>query len=591
MTEESDSVLDGRSDNQSQEDLKDSNEEINEIKEMLEKKDTIIKDQTNQIEEMKKELKESRLKVRNHVEKENKFLATLIDKDECIKKMNVKLSGLSTREMQNLKEKVKKKKISQGVQTEYECEEESKLINSFSILDKLPSMKNKTHETNASITGKRFLNVNTVRGQHDRCFNCFDLEKKIKDLTKKNTLMKKQISEYQESLGRAACVETRKTTGKGEEKLDADTGDPNENEVRQKENNDAIMGVAVDDQSGERGVIPQSGNVKKMDEQTGNEKKMNKQSVSGKKMEERDGETQGTDKEGCFEQDGTGTGSGGETDGVGDNDNSEEYFKERDSIEEYFKRRDQERKKNMDEQKDHSPLCNDYVWSGECWRRGCRFTHKKLCRKLEKEGVCAVDACRDGHNTKSVCRYFNDKGCRYSVETCRYLHIKINNSEKRGGENQINHPRKMCEKADDRNASSGEDVISTEKDECINEEGNSSGVSVSGESFSEGTEVTGSNTEKTREIEETNLMCIDEWYHEESDEESGCGDQGKTASTEVVTKDGKDKTDIKEKRDLLDFLRMDIKHDVWKEIKATKAEIRKLEKEVREKRRPEDRSQ
>ena len=138
-------------------------------------------------------------------------------------------------------------------------------------------------------------------------------------------------------------------------------------------------------------------------------------------------------------------------------------------------------------------------------------------------------------------------------------------------------------------------------------------VSVSCENCPEETEVSESNTEKNPDIE-TNLMCIDEWYHEESGEEIDSGNQEETASTEVVTKkesgeeidsgdkeetastelvtkDGNDLTDIKEKRDLLDFLRMDIKHDVWKEIKATKAEIRKLEKEVRGKRKPEDRSQ
>ena len=256
-----DTLVGGDEDSSDQED---SDEEMNEIKERLEKKETIIKDQTNQIEEMKKELRESRLKIRDHIEKEKKLFATLLDKDESIRKMNAKLSELSTREMQNLKEKVKKKKISQGVQTD--CEEENKLVNSFSILDKLPSMKNKTHETNASITGKKFLNINTARGQHDRCFNCFDLEKKIKDLTKKNALMKKQISEYQESLGRANGVEARKATGNPEEKLD--TSDPigNENELRKNESNDAVMGTAGADQTSERGVMTQSGNVKKMDE-------------------------------------------------------------------------------------------------------------------------------------------------------------------------------------------------------------------------------------------------------------------------------------------------------------------------------------
>ena len=48
--------------------------------------------------------------------------------------------------------------------------------------------------------------------------------------------------------------------------------------------------------------------------------------------------------------------------------------------------------------------------------------------------------------------------------------------------------------------------------------------------------------------------------------------------------------DIREKRDLMDFLRMSRKHDVWKEIKATKAEIRRLEMEIKERKRLGDRS-
>ena len=38
-------------------------------------------------------------------------------------------------------------------------------------------------------------------------------------------------------------------------------------------------------------------------------------------------------------------------------------------------------------------------------------------------------------------------------------------------------------------------------------------------------------------------------------------------------------------RDLKSFLTIDSKHDVWKQIKGTKAEIRKLEREIKEEKR------
>ena len=538
-------------------------------------------------------------------------------KDEC------KISALGTREMRNLKEKVTKKKISKGMQTDFE--EENKLvdsINSLSILDKLPSMKKKTHEKNESIIGRRFLNVTTARGQKDRCFNCFDLEHKINDLKKKNTLMKKQISEYQESLGSAACVETRKGT---EEKLNTGTSGPscNETEPQQEDKKDKSMGAEVHEQNGGRGMITQSGDGNIMDKQSEDGKKMEEQLRNGEILEEKDGERQDTAEAESSEQNGAGARRGDETDMCWD-DNIEDYFRERDCMEEYFKQRDQKRKQRLEEQKDQSPLCNEYVWSGKCWRRGCSFTHKKLCRNLERDGVCADATCRDGHNTKSICRYFNDRGCRYSAERCRYLHIKINNSEEKwGGKSQQNHQRKEYAKAEGENESSDGEEIRTTKEESSNEDENeclvvSDGdemcyeeteitgsnavealdvqadlmcVSDSADMCHEETEITGSNAEEALDVQ-TNLMCVDEWYNEESGEEDESGEQEETAKcTEVETKHRADLTDVKERRDLLDFLRMDIKHDVWKEIKATKAEIRILEEEVKEKRRPGDRSQ
>ena len=67
---------------------------------------------------------------------------------------------------------------------------EKLIIKRLSTLSRLPSMKNKTNEKK---TGRKLLGVNITRGQHDKGFN---LENEIKDLIKRISLMKKQISDY-----------------------------------------------------------------------------------------------------------------------------------------------------------------------------------------------------------------------------------------------------------------------------------------------------------------------------------------------------------------------------------------------------------
>ena len=133
------------------------------------------------------------------------------------------------------------------------------------------------------------------------------------------------------------------------------------------------------------------------------------------------------------------------------------------------------------------------------------------------------------------------------------------------------------------------------------------------------------NVDKSTDDEE--MMCVSEWQceddgYEAEDEQDGAimktnvssNVQGQESNCKEIVEDQADlgsgerhakqtsKVDkskhtsvqlssIREKRDLMDFLQMGRKHNVWKEIKATKAEIKKLEKEVKETRKPEDRSQ
>ena len=133
------------------------------------------------------------------------------------------------------------------------------------------------------------------------------------------------------------------------------------------------------------------------------------------------------------------------------------------------------------------------------------------------------------------------------------------------------------------------------------------------------------NVNKSADDEE--MMCVSEWQceddgYEAEDEQDGpimktnvsSNVQGQESNCKEIVEDqadlgsgerpvkqttevekskqaGAEMSNIREKRDLTDFLRMCRKHNVWKEIKATKAEIKKLEKEVKETRKPEDRSQ
>ena len=52
-------------------------------------------------------------------------------------------------------------------------------------------------ETGNGKPGKKFLNVNIVRGKHDLRFNCHDLNKKIKTRASNIDKLKEQIKQYQ----------------------------------------------------------------------------------------------------------------------------------------------------------------------------------------------------------------------------------------------------------------------------------------------------------------------------------------------------------------------------------------------------------
>ena len=133
-------------------------------------------------------MRDLRLEARKKDEELSKFTAMVLNKEDYITKLNTKIAGMGTRDLTKLNRKVVKKE-NKEVQTE---ERKSALIqcprNDYGILDKLPSFDRSTRE----VKGKRkILNVSIRRGEHDKCFNCLDLEKKIKKIKSK---IRKQIS-------------------------------------------------------------------------------------------------------------------------------------------------------------------------------------------------------------------------------------------------------------------------------------------------------------------------------------------------------------------------------------------------------------
>ena len=91
-------------------------DEMASIREVLEKKESIINEQTNQIEELKKESREQRMIIRKNdtsiKEKDQelkKVTAIVIEKEELISKMTKKISELGTKDLMTLNKKVVKK--------------------------------------------------------------------------------------------------------------------------------------------------------------------------------------------------------------------------------------------------------------------------------------------------------------------------------------------------------------------------------------------------------------------------------------------------------------------------------------------------
>lgn len=287
-----------------------------------------------------------------------------------------------------------------------------------------------------------------------------------------------------------------------------------------------------------------------------------------------------------------------------------------------------EERKDPNKRKDKSKLCNQYVWEGRCSYKRCIYSHKKLCRQLKEHGECKVDDCERGHNVDGICkRYNSEDGCNFRSSTCRYLHIKlgkrkgtakkiheqdhekkesklqVKDVKKLGGEEhctQKEHERTkeeieiMKKRVLDSLAKIDEAALVNQNDEYL----------VLDEVYSEQSE-----GENDQQNEPTDQAAIQEEYGErpglrrENEVENA---KQSALIKQTVVDDSQDRNNqgtLAENerkgraaiidRDMENFLRLGRQHDVWKEvISGTKAEIRKLEMEIRKaKRRQEDRDQ
>ena len=70
---------------------------------MIEKKESIINDQQTKIDEMTKELRDTRMKAQKQDDEGKKMITSLLYKDGQINQLKEKMANLSTKDMQTVK--------------------------------------------------------------------------------------------------------------------------------------------------------------------------------------------------------------------------------------------------------------------------------------------------------------------------------------------------------------------------------------------------------------------------------------------------------------------------------------------------------
>ena len=319
----------------------DTEDEMEAVMEKLEKKESIINEQTTQMETMRKELRELRLKERQKDQGIKKITEILINKEDHIVKLSKKISELGTRDLLNLNKKVAKRedKITQ-TDPEKECKEDN--LSSYRILEKLPPIERSVKSEIGG--GKKLLNVKITRGDHDRCFNCIELEKKNKEEKTKCSKLEKLVKEYQAKLSTVNGITKEE---EGEKKKVPD------NKCEQTIIN-TEQGQERSQQSERNKMEEKSEEVAELeDTTTKRQEEKSKRKDGHEEMKEPKGET-ASQKDRKKEE--------------------EEELRERKTEEEIKKIRGSSDRINN--KKDYSKLCNQWVWSRKCTYNRCRFTHK-----------------------------------------------------------------------------------------------------------------------------------------------------------------------------------------------------------------------
>ena len=144
----------------------------------------------------------------------------------------------------------------------------------------------------------------------------------------------------------------------------------------------------------------------------------------------------------------------------------------------------------------------------------------------------------DGHNTDGICREYNKDGCKYDETRCRFLHItvkkKIDGVEKRvSAKAELKEQKEKTEKREDCGHLDDEKLEGSVAAEC----GNNGGT-----------------------IQEL-FTLVRDYYGEKEAESQGEVEEGESGSTMID-------------RGLSIFLKMDPKHDTWKEARDSSQEMK-----------------
>ena len=155
---------------------------------------------------------------------------------------------------------------------------------------------------------------------------------------------------------------------------------------------------------------------------------------------------------------------------------------------------------------------------------------------MRKEGECKKAECGDGHNTDVICRNFSQGRCRFDELRCRFLHLKV--KEKTTGTNK--ERQSVNEKRKER-----KDLANTTKDE----------------------ERSGRDTVKRKDADPEKNDHLE-------------GEDGKVIDKAEDVQQNARKMSTSQGQE--DFLGMDLRHDIWKEMAEVKADIRELTRELRQ---------